>query len=608
MMRGGRSSANDSQVLRPTDLRNVCLVNKECHELAVKPLYRYIDLDIGSHHDGRLATCFSPRNIGVPHIRSIHLYLADEQHDRDKRNTVDQAHLVTRMILELLPADILERFSWCPWKAFKVDNLLLLYRRQRKLKNLEVIRLDKDFTPMLEKDEKLQESIFRAGKRLFLYPEDRASIALSGLFVKRAAAQLEELTIHANFREGHDPFEELVGGGPEYIDPRVLNDSAREPGLLTRTVFAHQMPFDKCEQFAHLTSLSLHRVSVRQAADTWCRVIDFTKIEYLHLHQCTGADALLGQLCKAANLPKLLKAFSLQHVDNQENETLLAVDGFLCLVSGIRDLVIDLIGAKDLPAAAGIARHSKTLETLNVHSWREGESVRLTPPPPPPASTPLGEELVYKQRDLDTICSACKKITQLSLAWPAHSIVKPLSGETQVFEFTIISQLRHLVTLNISSWPSNATGGASLPRSVYETLLQAAALRVFNLAAFWAPQPALELNSPVPIPVSLPAEWRFDTRSTPKLRLVAFGVSDKIYERLESKAQTIYLRSTCRDAEGRTKLHAAPIGWCLKQFVEPVSDVLNTSLLRSAKPPFSVMTARERGLSWDPEDEDIVDD
>ena len=139
---------------------------------------------------------------------------------------------------------------------------------------------------------------------------------------------------------------------------------------------------------------------------------------------------------------------------------------------------------------------------------------------------PCGEELVYKQQDLDTICSACKNITQLSIGYPSYSIVRPLSGELHIFEFTIISHLKHLVTLNISSWPMNNVGGAHLPRPMYETLLQAVALRIFNLAAYWTAQPPEILTSPGPIPVSLPPEWKFDTTSTPRLRLVAFGISD----------------------------------------------------------------------------------
>lgn len=187
------------------------------------------------------------------------------------------------MILELLPEDILERFSWCPWKAFRTENLLLLFKRQRKLKNLDVIRLDKDILPALEKNGRLQEAMFARAKRLYLYPEDRASIQLSGFFVRKMAEKLEDLTIHTNFNDGRDHFEDPLDDLPEHIEPRELNDSTTEPGLLTRTVFGHQMPFDKCEPFTNLTSLSLRRVNVRQAADTWCNVIDFTRIEYLHL-------------------------------------------------------------------------------------------------------------------------------------------------------------------------------------------------------------------------------------------------------------------------------------------------------------------------------------
>lgn len=73
---------------------------------------------------------------------------------------VEQAHLVMRMILQLLSLDILERFSWRPRGPFRVDNLLLLYKRQRKLKKVEVTQLDQPFLPYLEKDEKLTKSIF----------------------------------------------------------------------------------------------------------------------------------------------------------------------------------------------------------------------------------------------------------------------------------------------------------------------------------------------------------------------------------------------------------------------------------------------------------------
>lgn len=99
----------DQQILRPTDLKNVCLVNKQLHSLAVKPLYRNVSLDLGSPNDTRLSAFLNPRNAGLKHIRQIRLYLANV---RDKCNQPQQANFATRMLLEFLPEDILEEFRY----------------------------------------------------------------------------------------------------------------------------------------------------------------------------------------------------------------------------------------------------------------------------------------------------------------------------------------------------------------------------------------------------------------------------------------------------------------------------------------------------------------
>lgn len=432
--------------------------------------------------------------------------------------------------------------------------------------------------------------------------EDRPSIALSGFLVKAAGPRITDLTVHAKFNTYHNPpdaDDELALGLPEYINPRELQDSPTGPGLIVRTIFAHQLPFDTCEPLANLTQLNLHHVNVRYAADNWCRVIAFKKLNLLRIFQCSGADALLGQLCKASHLPATLKAFSLEHIDSAENETLLALDGFLCLVSGIRYLYIDLKHAKELPSKHGIARHGKTLEILSVHAWKEVS--RAPTASSSSSSLPFGEELVYQQQDLETICSACAGLTQLSLAYPPHFITRPPSSVLHLFETTILRNLRKLVTLQITSWPSNGPGGETLPRSIYEILLQASALRLFNMAASFTSQlppassPTADGNdngNNTPTILSGPdaasiSDFHFTTASTPALRLIAYSVADQIYDRLEPETQIVCFRSTSVDAEGRTRLHAAPIGWCLKQSVEPESNVLNATLLRTPKPPFS---------------------
>jgi hypothetical protein len=95
------------RVNRPSDLKNICLVSKELHEIAVRFLYHRISLDLGSFKDNLMPSFLSPRNIGLKYIRQIHLYLAQVT---DRCNQEQQATFATRMLLEFLPENILEEF------------------------------------------------------------------------------------------------------------------------------------------------------------------------------------------------------------------------------------------------------------------------------------------------------------------------------------------------------------------------------------------------------------------------------------------------------------------------------------------------------------------
>ena len=70
-----------------------------------------------------------------------------------------------------------------------------------------------------------------------------------------------------------------------------------------------------------------------------------------------------------------------------------------------------------------------------------------------------------------------------------------------------------------------------------------------------------------------------------KLRLVVFGISDKIYEREDSQTQVLYLRSSAFDADGKNRVYAAPLGWCARRFLEPRSEILEFVLSRGSRLP-----------------------
>jgi hypothetical protein len=186
-------------------------------------------------------------------------------------------------------------------------------------------------------------------------------------------------------------------------------------------------PFAKCTPLA-LKEITLQKIYLRHAADTYCKLINFRSVNKIRLFSCPGADSLLSELCKSTQLPDKLDCLEFKHDDNREQEGLNAIDGFLVLVSGIKFLTIDVSGVQSLPAAAGIMRHSKTLRYLNVHAN-----------PPPEESD---DEHVYDYSSFQDICKSCTELEQLSVAFPSVSLIRDKQDSFLNFEVRNSSPFR----------------------------------------------------------------------------------------------------------------------------------------------------------------------
>ncbi|KAF2640234.1 hypothetical protein P280DRAFT_452817 [Massarina eburnea CBS 473.64] len=519
-------------ITRPTDLKNVCITCKQLHEIAVRFLYHEVTLDVGSSNDTRLGAFLSPRNIGLKHIRKLDIYLADVL---DKCNQINQANFAIRMILELLPENILEKFSWHPWSPFNHDNLILLYKKQKCMKWMEGIALEKNCLKELQAIPNFEQT-FQHVRKLGLYPDSKEVLDLCHVLLKNSP-KVEKITLHASFEENESP-----------IEPRELNDSSIEPGLITSTMFNHMRPFDKCTPLA-LKDITLQKINLRYAASTYCKFINFRSVTSIKVFACAGADALLAELSRSALLPDRLETLEFKHDDNNEQDGLGALDGFMCLVSGIQNLTIDLTYAKSLPAAAGIIRHGKTLKQLNVHASRIED---------------CDEELVYDYLSFSQICKECTLLEQVSVAFPAVSVIRSKQDSFINFE-NCLGDLPNVVTLNITTWPNNQPSSSRLPRKVYEHLLQGLAQQGFERSASHA----------------------VAQKRSSKLAIIAWGSSDKVYDREDSQNQLIFVKGKQIDPLGNEKFTAVQIGWCLRKFVDagPKSDILDFSLSRSCKPP-----------------------
>lgn len=388
---------------RPTDLQSLCLTSKQLRDISARRLYREVTIDVGSSKDTRLGAFLNPKNIGLQHIRKLDLYLTDVL---DKCNQIHQANFAVRMILELLPENILEKFSWHPWSPFSGDNLVLLYKKQKRLKWAESIALDRKVLDELQKIPDFKEQFANVTK-IGLYPDSREVLDYCH-FILKHTSNLDKITIHASFDDSDMP-----------ISDRELNDSSTGPGLVSSTIFAHMQPFAKCTPIA-LKEITLQKLGLRYAADSYCKIVDFRTVKNIRIFSCTGTDALFAELSKSTKLPQKLETLEVKLTDNAENDGLGALDGFLCLVSGIKVLTLDFSNVSSLPASAGITRHGKTLKQLSVHALRAPEE--------------CDDEMVFDYGSMSLICRECTLLEQLSLAFPNVSVVRHKNDSFVNFE------------------------------------------------------------------------------------------------------------------------------------------------------------------------------
>ncbi|KAF3033560.1 hypothetical protein E8E12_002528 [Didymella heteroderae] len=520
-------------ILRPTDLKSLCLTSKQLREITVRRLYREVSIDVGSSKDTRLGAFLNPKNIGLQHIRKLDLYLTDVL---DKCNQVHLANFAVRMILELLPENILEKFSWHPWSPFSGDNLVLLYKKQKRMKWAESIALDRNVLDELQKIPDFKEQ-FANVRKVGLYPDSREVLDYCQ-FILMHTSNLDKVTLHASFDDSDVP-----------IPDRELNDSSTGPGLITSTMFSHMQPFAQCTPLA-LKEITLQKLGLRYSAETYCKIIDFRTVKSVRVFSCTGTDALFAELSKSTKLPQKLETLEIKLVDNNENDGLGALDGFLCLVSGIKVLTLDYSNVNSLPAHTGIVRHGKTLRQLSVHTSRAPEE--------------CDDELVYDYASFSAICKECTLLEQLSMAFPNVSVVRLKNDSFVNFE-NCLGGLPNLVTLNITTWPTARPSSSKLPRKIYEHLLAGIAQQGFETSTKHA-----KLQS-----------------GSSKLAIIAFGASDRVYDREDSENQIIFVKGRQTDPLGNEKSTAVQIGWCLRKFVDAgaKSDVLDFSLSHSKKPP-----------------------
>ena len=271
-----------------------------------------------------------------------------------------------------------------------MENWVLLMKKQKRLKAVEIESVDQNFMPELEKNPNLLTDL-EGATSLHFYPDSLDRLKACQRVVE-TQAKFNELQLSSGFAYARQI-------------PDDLEDSSTRPGLLTRTIFSHMMPFETCTPMI-LKKLSIDNIDLRYAADTYMKFIKFSALESLVIGGCQGADAVFAQMSKPHLRPTKLKKIRWFHGEEPtETHALEAFDGLLEAISGLEILHVDVNHFNGLPNPTGIAHHGKTLQVLGIRS-RDTHS----------------NPIKYESEQLDEICTACTELRQLSITFPSTSV------------------------------------------------------------------------------------------------------------------------------------------------------------------------------------------
>lgn len=297
-----------------------------------------------------------------------------------------------------------------------MDNWILLTKKQRRLKAVEIAAVDRPFMPVLEKQPDLLTDL-TGPKSLHFYPDD----------LDRLKACQKLLQAQPNVSEL-----QLSSGYPPDIEtPEDLQDSSTRPGLITRTIFSHFMPFDRCTTPMALKKLTLDNVDLRYAADTYMKIIQFSALESLVVGGCTSPDAVFAQMSKPHLRPTKLKKLRWFHEAAGDPHALEAFEGLLEAITGLEVLMSDTSNIAGLPKAAAISHHGKTLQLLSIRSRMPSPAISL-----------------YESDQIEEICNNCLELRQLSITFPITSVsdAEPSSDFTTYLVMTLCSPCYYLLT------------------------------------------------------------------------------------------------------------------------------------------------------------------
>ncbi|KAL9604117.1 MAG: hypothetical protein Q9219_000705 [cf. Caloplaca sp. 3 TL-2023] len=391
-------------------------------------------------------------NQGLLYIQNVKVYVEDEL-TRSPEEIADYPDVIH--FLSAVPRDTLRQFSWNSWHIVPAEALRLLWSRQSRLTNVELVptteRLDNLAAAAVFSESRRGDYVFHENATsLRIADVGRGTIPDIALQLLRYRPKIDTLTLDFwDIRRRRK--------GAQLPVHHAMQLDAYRRGLLLKEIFCPP-DFLQPLQRLNLKALHLYAVDLSQGCQYMLTALNTQVLKTLTIISCAGIDNLLlamsrlpvearPQLCQLEIFYRQKFTRMVSHNNHTDPTTESINDLLLSTVNTISTLWVVLRGISDQqkllsPLTSGLENHSKSLVrlTLDIRTRR----------------TPFVDKQFvgwFPQEDWKRICASMTRLEQLQVPFPP--IVADGNGSMRSgYKRYAIATLRSLMSTTYPYMPS----------------------------------------------------------------------------------------------------------------------------------------------------------
>ncbi|KAL8779983.1 MAG: hypothetical protein Q9213_006672 [Squamulea squamosa] len=439
------------------------LVSRQMYHAVLPSLYRRIffgvDSSIGSYQANyKLLQLADKENQGLLHIEEVKLFPQDEL---KREPSVAADYPDAMQLLAAIPRDQLRRFNWDSWHQMPREILRLLWKRQHRLTNIELLRCNKPLDEVIDDFGVGDNSFYGHATELRIADMDWGTVLTSALHVLKERPQIHTLELDFwSIRSNVDVVDDGLGN---HVNADSIELARAYYENLLKELFRPSKQLERASPLA-ITTLYLHCVDLWHGPRYLFAGLELRVLEKLHIISCPRVQNLL---LKMSQLPtekrSQLRHFHIYHEqdpaeltwvsdDNQTDRTIYSVNEFLLSIKDtLQDLWIVMRGLhrRDRllnPMARGIANHGSSLLKLTA-------DVRTCEPS---HSATTGEQYVgwFPLDTWEEVCASMGQLEQLYVPFPLVVANEYMTARQEYhFYLDTALQIPTLKTLNMTTWP-----------------------------------------------------------------------------------------------------------------------------------------------------------